>query len=299
MDSGRAVRRDTTIDIPLTFDIVQFVTSDTNSADQFILVLQGFLCHRGLKPDSGHYVSAARCRDAKDGEYRWLLNDDLANPRVSHVEDIKVLLQKEKPYLLFYQVEPISALGEPPPYSDTITSASSVPSTSANFDGSHHSKSETDTGRTSIDGSVVDDVRGRSSTTSDRRKGLVRSNMPADDTKTSITPKLMAEVSSDSRDGGNVSLGDSKMNPSTSSGRQPGRSRDKRSSMSLSRMTGRLTKGKSSTSLPGIEQTANQNTESRIDATERLETVKPGQKKSRHSRHGQRDEYDRKDCSLM
>ena len=303
MDAGRAVRRDTVVDIPLTYDMPHFITDDTESEDplhgHFVLVLQGFLCHRGTKPDSGHYVSAARCNDAEDSEYQWVLNDDLANPRVSYVEDIKTLLKKEKPYLLFYQVEPISALGEPPAYSDPTTTDSSFLGASVNLAEHGYSESEVNAGRNSLDRLIVEDIRGRSSMTSDRRKSGMQANLSIDNDRSNGLA-MSTEMSSDAQAVNNVSRRYSKFNQNDSSGRQPSRSTDKRSSMSLSRMTGRLSKGKSSTSLSGIERAAAQNNEPvTSDAAGKIEATKSSHRRNRHPKDGHHAASDRRECSLM
>ena len=302
MDAGRAVKRDTVVDIPLTYDMPHFITEDTDSEDplhgHFVLVLQGFLCHRGTKPDSGHYLSAARCNDAKDGEYQWLLNDDLASPRVSVVEDIQSLLKKEKPYLLFYQVEPISALGEPPAYSDSGTTESSILG-GPTVDHVHYG-SGADTGRNSSDRSLADDSRGRSSLAGDRPKSWMRTGIPADDHKTNGSTNRVADMLSESQIVDDNSKRDSKVSQNGVHGRQTGRNRDKRTSMSLSRMTGRLTKGKSSTSLSGVEHAAAQNAEhTASDGVAKAEATKPSHRKSRLLKDGSNDATDRRECVLM
>ena len=302
MDAGKAVKRDTVVDIPLTYDMPHFITEDTESGDplhgHFVLVLQGFLCHRGTKPDSGHYLSAARCNNAKDGEYQWLLNDDLASPRVSYVEDIQTLLKKEKPYLLFYQVEPISALGEPPAYSDSGMADSS--NLGGHTNDHIHYGSGTDTGRNSSDRSLADDSRGRSSMTGDRPKNCMRTGIPADDSKTNGSTRPVADMSSESHIVDDVSRRESKVSQNGVNGRQTGRGRDKRSSMSLSRMTGRLTKGKSSTSLSGAEHAAVQNAENTTsDGVAKAEATKSSHRKNRLLKDGSNDASDRRECVLM
>lgn len=298
MDGGRAVRRDTAIDIPLTYDMPHFITDDKESEDplhgHFIMVLQGFLCHQGSKPDSGHYISAARCRDAADEGYRWLLNDDLANPRVSNVEDIKMLLKNQKPYLLFYQVEPISALGEPPAYSDSVSTEPTTVESSADLIERPGSRSHIN-GRQSLDGAIVDDDRGRSSMTGDRRLDSVLSS-DTTDKKENKAPLLTAEANLDPRAAGNLPRQYSSVSEANPNVRQNGRVKDKRSSMSLSRMTGRLTKGKSSTSLSGMEQSAAQTSQSTVPNAS-LET-KSSHRKSHQPKNGHHDN-DRRECVLM
>ena len=285
------------VDVPLTCAAPEFIISDTESEDpvndEYIMVLRGFLCHQGSEPNKGHYISATRCRDSQGGEYQWLLNDDIHTPRVRHVEDIKSLLKEQQPYLLFYQVEPISALGEPPAYSDSVTSESSIVDASAYFREPQRSKSQTENGRLSFDNAIVDDSRGRSSMASSRRTNLEHSSMTVNGKTITGTPKLLSEVSSDSHTAANGSFQDSGATQNSSNHRKTGRSSDKRSSMSLSRMTGRLTKGKSSTSLAGTEQPAEQNIEPTQD------TAKVGHRKSRHPKHSQHVENDRGECSVM
>ena len=300
MDGNRVVRRDSTIDIPLTYDMPHFITDDTESEDplhgHFILVLQAFLCHRGTKPDSGHYVSAARCRDAQDGGYQWLLNDDLASPRVSTVEDIQAMLKKEKPYLLFYQVEPISALGEPPAYSDSVNTDPIVVESTAMSE-RPYSQSQT-TGRRSLDESS--DIRGRSSMTSDNRRDLVLPNRSTDGRKEKKYSKSATDTSLDPQIASSVPRQNSGVSEYSSTIRQNGRVKDKRSSMSLSRMTGRLTKGKSSTSLSGMENSASQASESTaLNAPVKLDVAKSGHRKSHHPRTGRQEGNDRRECMLM
>ncbi|KAL8794875.1 MAG: hypothetical protein Q9195_002587 [Heterodermia aff. obscurata] len=300
MDGTRMIRRESTIDIPLTYDMPHFITDDTESEDplhgHFILVLQGFLCHRGTKPDSGHYVSAARCRDAQDGGYQWLLNDDLASPRVSTVDDIKALLKNEKPYLLFYQVEPISALGEPPAYSDSVSTDPIVVG-STEIAEPPHSQNET-TGKRSLDESS--DNRGRSSMTSDNRRDLALANRSMDGRKENRNPKSTTDAPLDPQGAGNVPRQNSGVSENSSTIRQNGRVKDKRSSMSLSRMTGRLAKGKSSTSLSGMENSALQASESTaLNAPVKLDVARSGHKKSHHARNGRQEGSDRRECILM
>lgn len=299
MDGNRVVRRDSAIDIPLTYDMPHFITDDTESEDplhgHFILVLQAFLCHRGTKPDSGHYVSAARCQDAQDGGYQWLLNDDLASPRVSIIEDIKELLKKEKPYLLFYQVEPISALGEPPAYSDSV-STDPIVVESTEITERPYSKNQT-TGKRSLDESS--DIRGRSSMTSDNRRDLALPNRSTDGRKNK-TPRSTTDASLDPQIAGNVPRQNSGVSENSSTMRQNGRVKDKRSSISLSRMTGRLTKGKSSTSLSGMESSALQASESSaLNAAVKVDVAKSGHRKSHHPRNGRQEGNERRECALM
>lgn len=96
-------------------------TDDSFSAPDFKLVLQSVICHRGDSLQSGHYISFSRAapkvltsnrRHNFDPppdyeEAQWVKFDDLEEPRVSYVDNIKKSLTEEMPYLLFYQVVPM------------------------------------------------------------------------------------------------------------------------------------------------------------------------------------------------
>lgn len=140
---GRPTRQNTKIDIPLQIALPHFIRDD-NSSDgapifgNFNLVLQSMVCHRGTSVTSGHYISIIRGGsqikdvvpepiDGNDSppEYagdKWIRFDDLASERVSYV-DIDVALEKEMPYLLFYQVQPLfeeeDTINRPPSYEDS------------------------------------------------------------------------------------------------------------------------------------------------------------------------------------
>lgn len=131
--SGRAVRRNTHIDIPLEIGLPHFIQDDAMSEDgpafgNFKLSLQSAVCHRGNSVNSGHYVSLVRSHeqdtDLLNGESggKWMRHDDLAKERVAFV-DVQGFLQKESPYLLFYQVQPID--GDPGNIADTWRSPDS------------------------------------------------------------------------------------------------------------------------------------------------------------------------------
>lgn len=123
---GRPFRKNTLIDIPLEFRIPHFADDPLvphDARDKFKLVLQSVVCHRGNSLQSGHYVGMFRGEipppDGDSGstrelnndnqppdyaEERWYKHDDLANPRVFSV-DIHEELDREMPYLLFYQIQ--------------------------------------------------------------------------------------------------------------------------------------------------------------------------------------------------
>lgn len=127
---GKPIRKNTLVDIPLDIRLPHFIEDDRMPEEgpmirRFKLSLQSGLCHRGESLNAGHYIAFVReATPVPDGDYqssrrqsdntnppryseeKWLRFDDLATPRVQEV-DIKELLKKEMPYLLFYRVEPI------------------------------------------------------------------------------------------------------------------------------------------------------------------------------------------------
>lgn len=147
---GMAKRQNTFIDIPDSLRLPHFmlmddakVEEDTVLSQEYKLVLQSVVCHRGDSLHSGHYISFARVnpklltdnrRHDSDPppdyeEAQWVKFDDLAlDSRVTYVDDIKECLNQEMPYLLFYQIVPMvdvataSTAGsetEPPSYNDS------------------------------------------------------------------------------------------------------------------------------------------------------------------------------------
>ncbi len=134
-ESGQPNRLNTYIDIPDSLRLPHFMladgastqTDDSFSAPDFKLVLQSVICHRGDSLQSGHYISFARAapkvltsnrRHNFDPppdyeEAQWVKFDDLEEPRVTYVDNIKKSLTEEMPYLLFYQVVPMVELACP------------------------------------------------------------------------------------------------------------------------------------------------------------------------------------------
>jgi len=130
-EDGKSFRKNTFIDIPLDIRLPHFVDESLIPEDgpqigNFKLVLQSVICHRGNSVNSGHYISFIRgTTPIADGdsqstrrlsnashpphysEERWIKFDDLAEQRVSYV-DIEKAMKDEMPYLLFYQVQPMS-----------------------------------------------------------------------------------------------------------------------------------------------------------------------------------------------
>lgn len=292
MENGRNVRRDTFIDIPLTYKMPHFVKDDSLEEvdtlhSHFMLKLQSFVCHQGTRPDSGHYISAARVASSEDDPGQWLLMDDLAKERVSYINDIRKFLDKEKPYLLFYRVEPISV--DPPPYQEAVHKDSGVALRNVRQEESSEMTTEeavTDS-RHSLDFSLPEPKRGRSSMNSDRRQSLIYTNGDVEVSKSASTALLTTGTES---------------NGSTASRRG---SKASRSSMSLSRLTGKLSKDKSvkrsASNGPKSENT------SRPPTSDGLKTLDIGKPQINRSSNGHRNgvlgkrsiETGERECLLM
>jgi hypothetical protein len=124
LPNGKAVRLNTHIDIPTEIGLPHFIQDDNLDANapiygSFKLSLQALVCHRGNSVDSGHYIAIVRgtspnidspggsSSDSSEPSKHWMRFDDLAAERVTLV-DIDQALKTESPYLLFYQILPIS-----------------------------------------------------------------------------------------------------------------------------------------------------------------------------------------------
>ncbi|KAK0636263.1 ubiquitin carboxyl-terminal hydrolase-domain-containing protein [Bombardia bombarda] len=162
-EQGIPRRHNTLIDIPDSLRLPHFMMADelaaTNGdqqdsvdglAQEYKLVLQSVVCHRGDSLHSGHYVAFARVapklltdnrRHDLDPppdyeEAQWAKFDDLAEDRVVYVDDIKQSLREEMPYLLFYQIVPMvdvaapstdgSAVEDPPSYNEMNNTGAAV-----------------------------------------------------------------------------------------------------------------------------------------------------------------------------
>lgn len=155
-EDGLAKRQNTFIDIPDSLRLPHFMVADESKIEEesslsmeYKLVLQSVICHRGDSVHSGHYISFARVNpklltdnrrhdndpppDYEDAQ--WVKFDDLAETRVTYVDDIKEALKQEMPYLVFYQIVPmvdvtnISVAGsetEPPSYNDSTLNVASI-----------------------------------------------------------------------------------------------------------------------------------------------------------------------------
>ncbi|KAK8034394.1 hypothetical protein PG993_009389 [Apiospora rasikravindrae] len=159
-EKGVPKRQNTFIDIPDSLRLPHFIVDDRHVEENglstdYKLVLQSVVCHRGDSLHSGHYISFCRVapklltdnrRHDSDPppdyeEAQWVKFDDLAEHRVTTVDDIKQSLKEEMPYLLFYQIVPIVDVtasstdgtdAEPPSYDDSAiaikTTSTTTPS---------------------------------------------------------------------------------------------------------------------------------------------------------------------------
>ncbi|EAA32310.2 hypothetical protein GE21DRAFT_7600 [Neurospora crassa] len=158
-ETGFPIRQNTLIDIPDSMRLPHFMMPDDDEkqsnglSQEYKLVLQSVVCHRGDSLHSGHYVAFARVApklltDNRRYEHdpppdyeeaQWVKFDDLdLDNRVSYVDDIRDSLRQEMPYLLFYQIVPMvdvtaastdGSVGEPPSYNESTTVVTSVPGT--------------------------------------------------------------------------------------------------------------------------------------------------------------------------
>ncbi|KAK3378534.1 ubiquitin carboxyl-terminal hydrolase-domain-containing protein [Podospora didyma] len=158
-EKGVPKRQNTLIDIPDSLRLPHFMAVDDLKAEQesnglsqeYKLVLQSVVCHRGDSLHSGHYIAFSRVapklltdnrRHDNDPppdyeEAQWAKFDDLAvDNRVSYVDDIKQSLREEMPYLLFYQIVPMvdvtttstdGSVTEPPSYNESAINLPPVP----------------------------------------------------------------------------------------------------------------------------------------------------------------------------
>ena len=256
--NGKAVRRNTYIDIPLEIGLPHFIQDDNMQEDgpvfgNFKLSLQSVVCHRGNSVDAGHYISLNRGQapnagpeaTAADNSPRdcWMRFDDLAAERISYV-DIKQALKEETPYLLYYQVQPIDAdpvyvsyNEKPPSYTESDSKDSGVAGLSGpNQYGpieealeAGEVKEGADIGRFDLDRPSLEVPSGRSSMTSDRRRSVTLTDTSGD------SARIDSNTLSASRRG-------SKVDTAGSASPAGSQTRDSRLNTTFSRLTGRVSK---------------------------------------------------------
>lgn len=259
--NGRAVRRNTHIDIPLEIGLPHFIQDDAMSEDgpafgNFKLSLQSAVCHRGNSVNSGHYISLVRSHeqdtDSLNGESggKWMRLDDLAKERVAYV-DVQDFLRKESPYLLFYQVQPIEGdpgnadtwrapdSEGPPSYAVSESRDSGVADLTLSSHGSFDTNGESlDLNRPRREATNPQEQEERSSVTNERPRSIIL-------TGTAIESKPSIRLAQDPHLLGTYHE-DPKPNQSNSRGRPTSsQSQHKRSmSRSLSRLASKLAKDK-------------------------------------------------------
>ena len=258
MENGRLIRRSTPVDVPVEFALPSFISDeDANGnaqlAGNFKLSLQSVVCHRPSidNPNSidvGHYISIARGK-SNDGRNTWFLFDDVApskgQERVREV-NIERALKEEIPYLVFYQILPLSSFPEddlddrPPSYGTGSHESGTHPSIQSQ---SHISVGSTNqNGRPSFELTTPDDNtrRGRSSESRERRQSL---SLTESSMLSLNTPdKTPSEVKDDSANntGPAVSRQGSKLIKGGRRSRPVSRHAEHRLSASFSRFTGKL-----------------------------------------------------------
>ncbi|KAK4159026.1 ubiquitin carboxyl-terminal hydrolase 14 [Cladorrhinum sp. PSN259] len=153
-EKGEFKRHNTQIDIPDSLRLPHFMLADQEPGElsqEYKLVLQSVVCHRGDSLHSGHYIAFARVapklltdnrRHDHDPppdyeEAQWAKFDDLAiSKRVTYVDDIRESLKEEMPYLLFYQIVPMvdvttastdGSVTEPPSYNESAVQIPGTP----------------------------------------------------------------------------------------------------------------------------------------------------------------------------
>ncbi|KAK3997546.1 ubiquitin carboxyl-terminal hydrolase 14 [Cladorrhinum sp. PSN332] len=153
-EKGEFKRHNTQIDIPDSLRLPHFMLADQGPGElsqEYKLVLQSVVCHRGDSLHSGHYIAFARVapklltdnrRHDHDPppdyeEAQWAKFDDLATgKRVTYVDDIRASLKEEMPYLLFYQIVPMvdvttastdGSVTEPPSYNESAVHIPGTP----------------------------------------------------------------------------------------------------------------------------------------------------------------------------
>jgi hypothetical protein len=214
LPSGRAMRLNTHVDIPIEIALPHFIKDDKmdDSAPiygNFKLSLQSVICHRGVSVNSGHYISlvrgtAANAEASTGSEKRskfthgpWMRFDDLAKERITIV-DIEEAIKKESPYLLFYQIVPIDGDpghitdGErPPSYTESIGVDSGVGGLSMT---SLPSDAAPTSGRPSFEITDFEEPRGRSSFSADRRPSVAFTDSSLQSAEGALKPESISSA---------------------------------------------------------------------------------------------------------
>ena len=275
-EDGRAIRKNTFIDIPLDIRLPHFIQDDVVSGDgplmgNFKLSLQSVICHRGNSVHSGHYISFIRGHHVADGdagssrrlsnnsnppvyaEDQWIKFDDLAATRVEHV-DIEKAMRDEMPYLLFYQVTPMHELhalpeADPPSYHDsgigvTVSSPHSTEQSSRNhnegyFDGVNEPPAPP--ARASSEIERTEEARKSINLPEDRRGSLAFTEISTASTASNHIPSAPVTPGEETA-AQRISRAARTFTKSTSKSRPTSQSGEGRLSMTLSRLNWRTSK---------------------------------------------------------
>ncbi|CAN3372460.1 hypothetical protein DIURU_005044 [Diutina rugosa] len=107
--ANRSKRR---VVIPPVINLPQFVAEDDNyDMNNYKLILESAVCHRGTSISSGHFVAATR-RDNNNTSLtleegysaKWLLFDDMNKKHRIKEKTFKEIFDNEWPYILFYRL---------------------------------------------------------------------------------------------------------------------------------------------------------------------------------------------------
>ena len=225
----------------------------------FKLSLQAAVCHRGKSVHSGHYVSLVRSHEKDNIDSpgdRWLRLDDLDRDRVTFV-NVQEFLQKESPYLLFYQVQPIedeleSGLGNrdfrnsvdaggPPSYTVSESRDSGIADLSPSFQNSVETPAESlGSNHTSSEVKSPGEHGGRSNMVDESPQGITFTTPKVGNTQQpNIAPPNDRNLLAACYEEAKLSISDPRGRPTSAQLQDR-----KRLSRSLSRLAGKLAKEK-------------------------------------------------------
>lgn len=225
----------------------------------FKLSLQAAVCHRGKSVHSGHYVSLVRSHEKDNIDSpgdRWLRLDDLDRDRVTFV-NVQEFLQKESPYLLFYQVQPIedeleSGLGNrdfrnsvdaggPPSYTVSESRDSGIADLSPSFQNSVETPAESlGSNHTSSEVKSPGEHEGRSNMVDESPQGITFTTPKVGNTQQpNIAPPNDHNLLAACYEEAKLSISDPRGRPTSAQLQDR-----KRLSRSLSRLAGKLAKEK-------------------------------------------------------
>lgn len=228
--TGNAIRLNTQIDIPVEIGVPHFIQDDQLEEagalhGNFKLSLQSVVCHRGNSVDSGHYIALVRgtappgtsdSSQSVDSGKTWMRFDDLAPHRIT-VVDIEKALKEETPYLLFYQIAPITGdpghitsgeytLGSNTDRNISVSELSTISAATNTAD-----EGQPPSSRLSFEIPTRDDPRGRSPPETRRTSVISFSGLPTEPNDRLSVPAKDASGSSPSLSGQSLSRTQSKV----------------------------------------------------------------------------------------